>query len=241
MQRSHAVRGVVADVGGRPSPRCDRQQARQRRGLAAVPHPHPPRRQGPEGEEPRRLETTGLPGLFAAPGRESRRVIDPLRRSAPAMIGGLPGQEDAWVLVEPAVFDRVNPFRQRESAASEAGGILLGYRRGAHLYVVVATAPGHEDHGTRVSFRRSANGDREQALSGWYRSDHALDYLGEWHTHPEQTPNPSGTDHRAWRELLAAHPGRPLIFMIMGIDDGIWLGYGYGDNLCALSLEPESL
>lgn len=155
------------------------------------------------------------------------------------MIGGLPGRDDAWVLVEAAVFDRVNPFRQRESAATESGGILLGYRRGAHLHVVQATTPGHGDHGTRVSFRRSANGHREQALSGWHRSDRTLDYLGEWHTHPEQAPSPSGTDHRAWAELLAARPDRSLVFLILGIDKGLWLGYGQGETLSALSLESE--
>jgi integrative and conjugative element protein (TIGR02256 family) len=168
-------------------------------------------------------------------------VINPYLRSTQAMIGGLPGREDAWVLIEAAVFDRVNPFRQRESAAPESGGILLGYRRGAHLHVVQATTPGHGDHGTRGSFRRSANGHREQALSGWHSSDHTLDYLGEWHTHPEPMPSPSGTDHRAWRELLAARLGRPLVFMILGIDDGIWLGYGHGNVLSAISIEPELL
>lgn len=147
------------------------------------------------------------------------------------MIGGLPGSESAWILVEAAVFDRINPYRQRESAAPESGGILLGYRRGAHLHVVEATIPGREDHGTRVSFRRSAKGHREQALSGWHRSDHTLGYLGEWHTHPEQAPSPSRTDHHAWGELLAGRPGQPLIFMILGIETGLWLGCGQGDNV----------
>lgn len=104
----------------------------------------------------------------------------------------------------------------------------------------MVTTPGHGDHATRVSFRRSANGHLEQALSGWHRSDRTLDYLGEWHTHPEQTPSPSGTDHRAWTELLAAGPGRSLVFMVLGIDEGLWLRYGQGETLSALYLEPGS-
>ncbi|WP_185754343.1 Mov34/MPN/PAD-1 family protein [Luteibacter sp. 9135] len=165
-------------------------------------------------------------------------MINPYLRATVAMIGSIPGREDAWVLVEAAVFDRIDPLRQRGAAAPEAGGILLGYRRGAHLHIVEATIPGQEDRSTRVSFHRSATGHRERALSGWQRSDHTLDYLGEWHTHPEQTPGPSGTDHRAWTELLAARPGRSLIFMILGIQTGLWLGCGQGDTVKFVSMTP---
>lgn len=167
-------------------------------------------------------------------------MINPYRRTTSAMIGGLPGRESAWVLVEAAVFDRINPFRQRKADAPEAGGILMGYRRGAHLHVVEATIPGDDDLGTRVSFRRSAKGHREQALSAWHRSDHTLDYLGEWHTHPEQTPSPSGTDHRAWGELLAGRLGQPLVFMILGVEAVLWLGCGQGTSITAVAMAPAA-
>lgn len=167
-------------------------------------------------------------------------MIDPCMRASPAIIGGLPGHKGAWILVEGAVLERIQPFRQRERAAPESGGILLGYRRGAHLHVVDATIPGQEDRGTRVSFRRSANGHREQALAGWHRSDHTLDYVGEWHTHPERAPSPSGTDYRAWGELLAARPGQPLVFMILGIETDLWLGCGQGGAVRGVAMAPAS-
>uniref|UniRef100_UPI003CED28D9 Mov34/MPN/PAD-1 family protein n=1 Tax=Enterobacter cloacae complex sp. 280C5 TaxID=3395861 RepID=UPI003CED28D9 len=34
------------------------------------------------------------------------------------------------------------------------------------------------------------------------RSDGFLVYLGEWHTHPEDFPQPSSTDLRSWRTGL---------------------------------------
>ena len=55
------------------------------------------------------------------------------------------------------------------------------------------------------------------------------DYLGEWHTHPEDWPKPSGKDLREWRILLREQR-RPLVFLIVGFQ-GRWVGVGSGSTI----------
>lgn len=45
------------------------------------------------------------------------------------------------VLVEEKLFDEQSRFRQLEASSPEAGGILMGYRRGNHTHVTEATLP----------------------------------------------------------------------------------------------------
>ena len=65
----------------------------------------------------------------------------------PVLVGG-------FLLIEREVFERLEPFRQRGSSAGEAGGIVLGYRRGLHLHVIDATTPGPQDVRMRNGFHR---------------------------------------------------------------------------------------
>jgi integrative and conjugative element protein (TIGR02256 family) len=125
----------------------------------------------------------------------------------------------------------INLFRQRSSKAPEAGGILIGYRRADHLHIVEATAPGPGDTGTRISFRRDDPSHQRRASARWQDSSGYLDYLGEWHTHPEMSPSPSGTDRRAWQEVVARRPTEVFVFAILGIEHGMWVGCGRGQRL----------
>ncbi len=133
----------------------------------------------------------------------------------------------------------VNRFRQTRPSTPESGGILLGYRRGDHVHVVAATVPGPFDLGTRTSFRRSERGHREHALAIWRNSKEQMDYLGEWHTHPERHPSPWSTDHHAWNELMGQNLMHPLIFLILGTHTSQWVGWGLAGNTRALLMVPE--
>jgi integrative and conjugative element protein (TIGR02256 family) len=159
---------------------------------------------------------------------------------APAIIGPHPYREGAWILVEADLLARLAKYRQRALTAPESGGLLLGYRRGMHLHVIAATEPGPDDRSSRVSFRRSERGHRDKALAMWRESRGHIDYLGEWHTHPEQHPTPSGTDYRAWAELMSDRPGKPFVFIILGMTTNLWLGCGSGDQMRAVKAAPEA-
>jgi integrative and conjugative element protein (TIGR02256 family) len=57
-----------------------------------------------------------------------------------------------------------------------------------------------------------------------------MDYLGEWHTHPEEKPIPSFLDISEWRKICSARKER-MIFVIVGWTGNLWLGEGQGNNI----------
>jgi integrative and conjugative element protein (TIGR02256 family) len=77
----------------------------------------------------------------------------------------------------------------------ETGGILVGhYGDSHHLAVVDRVGPKSSDsRGRRTAFIRGGNKLRD-FLSALWRSSPRLHYIGEWHTHPDAVPEPSGTD-----------------------------------------------
>lgn len=141
-----------------------------------------------------------------------------------------PCRHDAFVLLDPAVLDAVFAWRQRNRIAPEAGGILLGLRRGEHLHVTGTTQPSPHDRRARTAFHRARGFHQQQASRHWRASGGVTDYLGEWHTHPQVSPSPSATDLVAWR-ALQRHYSLPLLFLIIGTGEEIWLGRGIGRDL----------
>lgn len=137
---------------------------------------------------------------------------------------------DAYVLVEPSVVDAVFAWRQLDCAAPEAGGILLGLRRSEHVHVTGVTGPGPGDRRARTAFHRARAFHQQEALRQWRASGSVTAYLGEWHTHPEARPVPSGTDLVQWRALQGCYLD-PLLFLIVGTGEEMWFGLSIGTSL----------
>lgn len=113
-------------------------------------------------------------------------------------------------------------FRQFSKSGMEAGGVLIGTRRGPHFEVFGATSPQPSDKRSRFSFVRSGKKHRELATKEWARSGQRHGYIGEWHTHPELQPTPSWIDRRGWRKLHEQLQ-QPLIHLIVGFETvGLW-------------------
>ncbi|WP_310886220.1 MULTISPECIES: Mov34/MPN/PAD-1 family protein [Pseudomonas syringae group] len=54
----------------------------------------------------------------------------------------------------------------------------------------------------------------------WEHSEGKIRSLGEWHTHPENNPSPSGIDLREWHALASKRKdGRPVLGVIVGRHD----------------------
>ncbi|PAU86023.1 hypothetical protein CK507_16255 [Pseudomonas sp. WN033] len=106
---------------------------------------------------------------------------------------------------------------QAGDADSEAGGLLLGSVHGAHMFIEQATVPTAWDKRFRYLFERMPFGHETIALSRWMASQGTIRYLGEWHTHPEDTPTPSGLDRLEWNILSAKRRDkRPTLAVIVG-------------------------
>lgn len=106
---------------------------------------------------------------------------------------------------------------QHEASDSEAGGLLLGTVHGNHMLIEQATIPTKWDKRFRTLFERMPFGHRAIALSRWNASNGKVRYLGEWHTHPEDNPTPSGLDRSEWNRLSSLRlDGRPMLAAIVG-------------------------
>lgn len=148
-----------------------------------------------------------------------------------AVVGPLPFSPRSMLLVEGTVLTRLHAFRQDAPHKLEAGGILLGYRRGAHLHVSDATVPSSHDKRARTRFHRAAQHHQAAAIAQWQSSDGLLDYVGEWHTHPEAMPQPSLIDTTQWRIIHGLTHREPMIFIIIGSHDVDWYGVGHRGRL----------
>lgn len=117
----------------------------------------------------------------------------------------------------PNVMTLIHEYVQRNVSDPESGGILLGTVHGPHTQVVHATPPFPTDRRTRCSFDRGSEGHTEVADQLWRESSGIIRYIGEWHTHPEDYPSPSGIDLREWKISAAKRTdGRPVIGLIVG-------------------------
>jgi len=110
------------------------------------------------------------------------------------------------VVFEPDVLAVFWKFRQRFIWHPESGGILLGRRRGRHLEVLMATEPSTHDKRSTYLFVREAEGHAELAQEAWLKGERQVDYLGEWHSHPQAFPVPSGIDRTEWHKLAKQRP-----------------------------------
>ncbi|MBX9920972.1 MAG: Mov34/MPN/PAD-1 family protein [Mycolicibacterium frederiksbergense] len=119
-----------------------------------------------------------------------------------------------------AAAETMNHYRQRRWAMPEAGGILLGRLivHAPRVVVDAVTVPSRWDRWARFSFVR-AKGPAQHAINrAWDTYDHARNYLGEWHTHPEDDPTPSALDVEQWCMLArtATFEQDVLYFLIVG-------------------------
>lgn len=127
------------------------------------------------------------------------------------------GVDGGLILISASVLAKMSRHRQTGAADCEAGGVLLGSLRGPHIEVVGCSEPMAWDRRTRVLFDRRDPGHVSMVRAAMAKSGGTVGYIGEWHTHPEPQPAPSGQDDRNWRGLLR-QAGHRLAFVILGTD-----------------------
>lgn len=133
------------------------------------------------------------------------------------------------IFIEGSPQQSMATHRQVADGDSEAGGVLIGETRPECLVVTHATTPQPGDTRGRLFFNRKAEGHQEQVIERWKESQGRLDYIGEWHTHPEKRPQPSLVDRVGWI-WRSVQSKKPLLVLIVGqencfvaIQDGLKL------------------
>lgn len=113
-----------------------------------------------------------------------------------------------------AVFESLT---QTLPSDSEAGGLLLGTVHSSNIMVIEATAPTARDKRFQCLFERMPFGHSSIARERWRVSRGTVRYVGEWHTHPQDYPRPSGLDRTEWNKLSRKRAdGRPMLAVIVG-------------------------
>lgn len=128
-----------------------------------------------------------------------------------------------------AVIEKIRSFEQHGKDDTEAGGVLLGrfVVESKDIIVDTVSVPMSGDKRTRYSFHRGAKMHQRVIDEEWKRTNGTCHYLGEWHTHPEQYPDPSGKDISNWKTHLNRDifSSRYLYFIIVGTREiGMWEG-----------------
>ena len=107
----------------------------------------------------------------------------------------------------------------------EAGGILIARENKYtnNLIIEYATYPFKEDIRKKYRFYRKDIGHINYYNYIYNKNNGIYAYIGEWHTHPEDYPNPSSIDIRNWKKIWKENKEKDLINIIVGIKQiGIW-------------------
>jgi integrative and conjugative element protein (TIGR02256 family) len=102
-------------------------------------------------------------------------------------------------------------------AGNETGGILVGSRAGEVVTITKLSPPGPRAVHRRFRFWRDTSFLQRWLDDEYERSGGSVDYLGEWHVHPQLHTPPSCVDRRAlWK--IARKPnyvtGEPILLIV---------------------------
>ncbi|MEZ8142867.1 Mov34/MPN/PAD-1 family protein [Enterovibrio sp. FF113] len=140
-----------------------------------------------------------------------------------------------FVVIEPLAINAMRSLRQISPTAFEAGGVLIGERRGESFVVKEITIPSPEDRASRFHFIRQCSHHQLAIVGVNRRSGGTSNYLGEWHTHPQDQPYPSSIDFKNWRSSLRDQ--KPCLVAVVGRGGDWWALHENGKfhNLVSLS------
>lgn len=128
--------------------------------------------------------------------------------------------------ISDGVLETFNRHRQMNFWSKEAGGQLFYRSVDGKVCVEYATEPGRGDKRSRFSFWPARPKEQKEINR---RFAEGLHYLGDWHTHPEDSPSPSGDDTLKMTEIFekSEHVLVGMLMVIVGrktTPDGIWCG-----------------
>lgn len=130
-------------------------------------------------------------------------------------------QDKSLVVITPEMADIFIFYRQLSSSSPESAGVIIGERRDVHIVIRTISVPSDADIRSRFMVNRISKHHQRTVDKAFLDSNGASQYLGEWHTHPEDVPQPSMTDYNSWYKNLTA--AEPLILIIVGRTH-FWVG-----------------
>ncbi len=137
------------------------------------------------------------------------------------------GTTDITVEFSQSILAHFRKNTQSSPNSPEAGGQLFAQitEDGSHWFVSCATGPRHTDTRSRFFFKPDRRSEQLEIHAEFQKGNH---YVGDWHTHPQQSPQPSARDIRSMAEMVQQSiyqlPG--FLMVVVGTlppPEGIWI------------------
>lgn len=169
----------------------------------------------------------GASGLLGLPEKDDG-VIYPI------------GASGSRLILTEAVLAHLAAHRQRRFWQSEAGGQLFARLDGGDITIIEATGPRPGDRRGR-SFYRPDKAAEQSEIDLRFRD--GLHFVGDWHTHPQAYPEPSGSDLASIADAVrrSRHNLNGFVLLVVGTLDppeGLHVSVHDGDAGYRLSPAP---
>jgi integrative and conjugative element protein (TIGR02256 family) len=152
------------------------------------------------------------------------------------------GQSSQRLVLSRRVVKHFEKHKQNRPNSLEAGGQLFA-RLSALPEVIIeqATGPRPSDFRTRTLYIPDRSAEQPE-IDYWHKK--GLHYVGDWHTHPEVVPNPSGCDSDSIREsfLKSKHSLHGFLLIIVGTStfpSGLYVSLNNAESELSLVCIPS--
>ena len=121
---------------------------------------------------------------------------------------------------------------------NERCGVLTGSQIGDNLFRISKVSPPCVAHNSRFGCERDSANANYFIKHDYEYSEHTRVYVGEWHTHPEKNPSPSGTDYDSIIDnYFSSDISVPFLMMILVGTESINFSVYNGAEFVAI--EPQ--
>lgn len=124
------------------------------------------------------------------------------------------------VILRATALAAMRRHRQLRNGDPEAGGMLFARISARAISIEEATEPQHADRRWRFGFWPCSQ-TQQRIINARFKA--GLHFVGEWHTHPEPIPHPSGLDFASMERcfLTSRHELKALVMIILGTAHGV--------------------
>lgn len=122
------------------------------------------------------------------------------------------GESGQHIIFDVRVLEHFASHRQLHWWQPEAGGHLYAHFEGNTIRIVRATGPKSGDLRSRFFFSFSKKRAQLEIDRNFVEG---LEYVGDWHTHPEDIPTPSGIDLATMKSRFHSSKHRLLAFLFI--------------------------
>ncbi|CAM3497639.1 ThiF family adenylyltransferase [Parendozoicomonas haliclonae] len=148
---------------------------------------------------------------------EKHPLLHPLCDTCNSIDGNEYQHGSMRIRIPSSIERQLSSYRQISPNMTEAAGLLIGFNKSSgETCIHQLTTPKETDTRHRAHFKLDAQAHQQEVDAAFKGSDHMLGYLGTWHTHPQDFPEPSMPDITDWQTHNKENHERQLFFIVVG-------------------------